>query len=517
MSERGKAGVALAGNTVAFTVCFAVWVMNGVLVTYLVDNGLFRFNDAQIGLLIGVPILTGSLLRLPLGILTDRFGGRPVFGVLMLLAAVPTWLVSRADSYADFLLAGLGFGVTGASFAVGVAFTSVWFGKDRQGTALGVFGAGNTGAALTRIFAPFLLLRLTAHGENLEGWRTLPRLYAAALVVTAVAFLLLTTNRKPAASLTLGERLRPLGRLRVWRFGLYYSLVFGGFVALSQWLIPYYVNAYFAPVTTAGLLAAGFSLPAGLVRAAGGWMSDRWGGRAVMVRVLAGCALCFALLVVPRMTIESPGRGVMAARAGVVETVDAEQIVVGGQRYPLARRGGEPPRERGADTEGVLVFPTRSFRQEPVVAPGERVAKRQLLARGVTSIYFQANLWIFTGLVLLAGLLMGIGSAAVFKLIPDYFPDEVGVVGGLVGVLGGLGGFLFPILFGSLLQATGLWTSCWMFLAALALVCLLWLNAVAKRVRVEQAPLLERQLESAPEPASAGAGRRREVPAGAPA
>lgn len=485
MSERGKAISVLTMNTLAFTVCFACWTMNGVLVTFLVDNGLFRWSDAQVGLLIGTPILTGSLLRLPLGMLTDRFGGRLVFPLLMTAAALPAYWVGAATSYPEFLLASLGFGLAGASFAVGVAYTSLWFPRERQGVALGIFGAGNVGAALTSLMAPSLLGHLTAQGASPEGWRALPRLYAALLLVTAVVFVLGTSSRRAAAGrLTLAQRLVPLRSLRVWRFGLYYALVFGGFVALSQWMIPYYVSAYRLSVASAGLLAAAFSLPAALSRPLGGWIADRWGARRLMYQVFAGCALCFALLVFPRMVIESPGRGVMAAQAGTVRAIRPDAVVVGERSYPLS---GKPV--AWADEElGVLVFPRVASWQEPIVALDEQVGKRQLLARGVTSIYFQANLWIFSGLALVAGLLMGMGSGGVFRFIPDYFPREVGLVGGLVGVIGGVGGFLLPLLFGYLLQTTGLWTSCWMFLAALAAVCLLWLHRVVRKLAQLPAP-----------------------------
>ncbi|MCK5573398.1 MAG: MFS transporter, partial [Bacteroidetes bacterium] len=162
MTEGKKAYKVLTMNTLAFTVCFAVWTMNGVLVTYLVEQGVFTWDKAQIGWLIGIPVLTGSIMRLPVGVLTDKFGGRIVFGVLMLVAAGATFLLSYASDYSDFLLGSLGFGLSGASFAVGIAYTSLWFRKERQGTALGIFGAGNAGSALTSIGAPWLLLHLTS-------------------------------------------------------------------------------------------------------------------------------------------------------------------------------------------------------------------------------------------------------------------------------------------------------------------------------------------------------------------
>ena len=196
MTENGRAYRVLTLNTLAFTVCFAAWMMNGVLITFLVNNGLYDWDKAQMGWLIGIPVLTGSIMRLPVGILTDKYGGRFVFGTLLLISAIPMYLVSQADSYMQFLLTGLGFGLTGASFAVGIAYTSVWFSRNRQGLALGIFGAGNAGAALTTMGAPIFLMTLTDQGTNLEGWRTLPQLYALALVVMAVAFLLFTHSKR---------------------------------------------------------------------------------------------------------------------------------------------------------------------------------------------------------------------------------------------------------------------------------------------------------------------------------
>jgi NNP family nitrate/nitrite transporter-like MFS transporter len=221
-------------------------------------------------------------------------------------------------------------------------------------------------------------------------------------------------------------------------------------------------------------------------------MSDRWGARAVMYWVLGSCFIGCLLLIVPRMDIQSPGEGVMAARPGTVTAVTASEIVVDAQRYPLRPRPEDTPRER---EEGMLVLPTSAFWQDPVVQVGDAVKKRQLLARGITHIYFQANVWIFTALVFFVGIMMGIGKAAVYRHIPDYFPQEVGVVGGIVGVIGGLGGFICPIIFGYLLRATGIWTTCWMFFALISLVCLVWMRVVIQRMMQAQAPVLMRQIE----------------------
>lgn len=487
MSEGKRAHVILTMNTLAFTVCFAAWMLNGVLVTYLVDNRVFEWTGSQMGILIGIPVLTGSVTRLPIGMLTDKLGGRPVFAGLLALSAIPMFLLGYADTYAEFVLASFGFGLTGAGFAVGIAFTSVWYEKKHQGTALGIFGAGNAGAALTTLGAPSLLRWLTDGGQNLDAWRTLPAVYAAVLLGMAVLFFVFTKNKRPegAAQRTVGQMLAPLGRVRVWRFGLYYFLVFGGFVALAQWLVPYYVNVYAMSVVMAGLMTSIFSFPSGVIRALGGWMSDRFGARRVMYWILGLTALSCLLLFMPKMDIESPGRGVMAAQAGTVTHVSDTEIRVGEASYPLMAA----PRERIREYEDTrnLILPEVQTWQVAQVEVGDTVVKRQLLARGVTHIYFQANVWIFTFLVFVIGITMGIGKAAVYKYIPEYYPNEVGVVGGIVGVIGGLGGFFCPIIFGYLLDLAGLWTTTWVFLFGVTIACLVWMHVVVQRSEAAKA------------------------------
>lgn len=499
--ERRMAWWILTLNTFAFTICFACWMMNGVLITFLVDNGIYKWDPSEMGWLIGIPVLTGALFRLPLGVATDQWGGKPVFGILLLVSAIPMYLVSYCDSYWQFFAAGLGFGFTGTSFAIGIAYTSVWFPKRLQGTALGIFGAGNIGAALTSLGAPQVLNWLTESGENLEGWRALPKFYAALLIGTGILFLLTAKNHFPAdaAAKSLVQRFQPLKSIRVWRFGLYYFFVFGGFVALAQWLVPYYVNAYGTTVALAGALAACNSMPSGVIRAAGGWMSDRWGARTIMYWVFGSSLVCCALLVVPQMDIRSPGSGIMARAAGEVTSVTGSEITVkstklGAHTYPIIPSSGDLVSQEERNKR-LLIWPRSASWHEAVVTAGQQVKKKELLARGVTEIFFQANIWIFTILSLVLGAVLGIGMAAVYKHIPDYFPDDVGVVGGIVGVLGGLGGFVCPVIFGYLLKETGLWTSCWMFFFVLILVCLTWMHIVIRRMTIATTPDVAHHIE----------------------
>jgi NNP family nitrate/nitrite transporter-like MFS transporter len=466
-------------NTLAFTFCFGTWMINGVLVTYLIENQVFDWGPIEVGWLMGIPVLTGSIFRLPVGILTDKYGGKPVFTGLLLLCSIPLFLLSQANSFTTFVLCSFGFGLAGTGFAVGIAFTSVWYPKHWQGTALGIFGAGNAGAGFTTMVGPSLLNYMTNNNTNIEGWRNFPLFYAVAMIFIAVLFFIFTENKKPVNNnKNLKQLLSPLKNVRVWRFGLYYFLVFGCFVAFSQWLVPYFTNVYALSLVMAGLLASLFSIPSGIIRALGGWLSDKLGARRVMYWVLGSSIVFSIILSVPKMDIFSPGKGVAAKKGGVITSVSDKLIVVDKTEYKLKQKNNQ---SENLD-ERTLILPAKDMWQTPIVAAGDTIKRNQLLAKGSTRIFFQANVWIFTLFVFLIGIAWGIGKAAVYKHIPNYFPTEVGVVGGMVGVIGGLGGFFCPIFFGYLLEWTGLWTSSWMLMFFISAVCLIWMHQVVKKL-----------------------------------
>jgi NNP family nitrate/nitrite transporter-like MFS transporter len=220
-------------------------------------------------------------------------------------------------------------------------------------------------------------------------------------------------------------------------------------------------------------------------------MSDAFGARKVMYWVLGASTVISLMLIVPKMEIYSPGKGIMAKQSGMVQEVSDTSVVVGSKVYPLVSKSDELQNIE----DNVLIFPTKEVWHEPSVEVGQEVERKQLLAKGVTRIYFQANVWIFAVLVILLGSIWGVGKAAVYKYIPDYFPHEVGVVGGMVGVLGGLGGFVCPIIFGYLLEGTGLWTSCWMFMFFISAICLWWLNATVQKMMRKKHPESADQIE----------------------
>lgn len=288
---------ALSLSTFAFTICFAVWTIFSIIGIQIKDQ--LSLSETQFGLLVGMPILTGSLVRIVLGVATDRLGGRIVYTITMLAAALATFLLSWATTYPQMLLAALGVGLAGGSFAVGVAYVSRFFPAAKQGTALGIFGVGNVGAAVTKFVAPFVMIAF--------GWQATAQIWAGVLALTAILFWLFSKDdpvtaarRGQAAPLrSLKAEFAPLKNLQVWRFAAYYFFSFGAFVALALWLPHYLIGVYGFDVKTAGMIGAAYSIPASIFRAYGGHLSDRIGARSVMYATFIVSLAATAILSIP--------------------------------------------------------------------------------------------------------------------------------------------------------------------------------------------------------------------------
>jgi NNP family nitrate/nitrite transporter-like MFS transporter len=288
---------ALTLSTVAFTVCFAVWTIFSIIGVGLKDQ--LGLSETQFGLLVGTPVLTGSLVRIVLGIWTDRYGGRLVYTATMLAAAVATALLVFAQTYEQFLLAALGVGFAGGSFAVGVAYVSRFYPAEKQGTALGIFGVGNVGAAVTKFLAPFVMIAW--------GWQSVALVWAAVLAVMAVIFwftseddpVTIRRRKEGYPQRSLASEFAPLRNPQVWRFSLYYFFAFGAFVALTLWLPRYLIGVYGFDIATAGIVAAFYSVPASIFRAYGGTLSDKIGARTVLYWTFGVAALMTFILSLP--------------------------------------------------------------------------------------------------------------------------------------------------------------------------------------------------------------------------
>ena len=396
ITQQRKAWSVLIVSTLAFTVCFMVWMMFGVIGIPI--KKLLNLNATQFGLLTATPVLTGSLIRVPLGIWTDRYGGRIVMTLLMAATVPAIWLMAYATAYWHFLVIGLFVGLAGGSFSVGTPYVARWFPSNRQGMAMGIYGAGNSGSAVNKFIAPVLLVAF--------GWNIVPQVYAAMMAGTVILFWFFSFS-DPAHLVTtrvkFSEQLKVLKDPKVLKYCQYYSIVFGGYVALALWMVQYYIGEFGLEIRIAALLAACFSLPGGVLRAVGGWLSDKYGAHSVTWWVLWVSWICLFL----------------------------------------------------------LSYPQTDFTINTITGP--------------QTFHLGLNVYMFTLLMFVLGIAWAFGKASVFKYIANDYPDNIGAISGIVGLAGGLGGFVLPIMFGLLLDFTGIRSSAFMLMYGVVWVSLIWM------------------------------------------
>ncbi len=380
MSPRGNP-LQLTLATGAFAVCFAVFGSVSAMMPILKKQ--LALDPVRVSIALAVPVLLGSLGRIPLGILTDRFGGRVVFSAVMAVSIVPALLMGWASSYGQLLLYGFFIGIALASFSVGVAFVSRWYPPEAQGKALGIYGAGNIGQSLAAFGAPVVA---KAFGFSWGFW-----LFAALTLVWLVAFLAKAENAPVTVRpKSFAEAIEPLREQKSWILSLYYFLTFGGFVAMSVYLPTFLTEMFKLTPADAGLRTAGFVVLATAMRPVGGILADRAGGQRVLTWVFPFTAAMAIFLACPLIATFTIGALGMAAA-------------------------------------------------------------------------------------------IGLGNGAVFKLVPEYFPNTVGSVTGLVGAAGGLGGFFPPLVLGLVRRETGSFTLGFVFLALFAIACLITLIRTNRR------------------------------------
>lgn len=371
---KGAGGRNLALATLAFALCFSAWGMLAPLAPRLQDD--LGLSGTESSIMISIPVVLGSLLRLPLGALTDRFGGRLMFSGLLAYTAGAAVLIGFASSYPALLGAGFLLGVAGASFAVGVPFVADWYDERRQGFALGVYGVGNIGTAVAAFSVPAIV---NAFSQEVAG-------IAFGAIIGGYALVWRFAARDAPKARTAPPRYRDVLRSGwdLWRLSLFYFVTFGGFVALALFLPTLLINWFDLSLTDAGLRAAGFTVLATAARPLGGWLADRIGGREILALAFVGIGL------------DAVGLSWQASDPGIV---------------------------------AVTIF------------------------------------------CLSMAAFLGLGSGAVFKLVPQFFSRSKGAVTGIVGAAGGLGGFFPPLLLGAINDATGEYVLAFVLLAVLASLC----------------------------------------------
>ena len=428
MEDRRGRNSVLTLSFIAFTLMFAVWLQFGILAIPIQKE--FGLSDTQFYWLTALPVLNGSIWRLFTGIWADKFGGKKVMMALLLLSAIPTAMLTKVHSVSALFILAFLIGIAGNSFSAGIAWNSAWFEREHKGFALGVFGAGNLGASITKLIGPGIISATAGAvyfgGLAVGGWRLVPAIYTVLLIVMALAILILTpkVDRKPGSTTPLKEQLEPLKEIRVWRFSLYYTVVFGAYVSLSSMLPKYYEAQFGVVLWKAALLTALFIFPASLLRPLGGSLSDRFGARRIMYWTFWAMIVTSGILMMPQGHI-------------IVEV------------------------SKTKSSNGILeVMP------------------------------WHVGILPFAILTILLGSAMGIGKAAVYKHIPEYFPTHVGAVGGLVGMLGALGGFFLLPIFGYVQAWSGIKSSPFGVLFFLTLICLLWMHLVVMKLLQKQSPTL---------------------------
>lgn len=370
----GGSGRNLTLATIAFAACFSAWGMLAPIAPDIQKE--LDLSNIQTSIMISIPVVLGSLLRIPLGLLTDRIGGRVVFTAMLFYSAGAAVLVGFASSYATLIGAGFLLGAAGASFAVGVPFVSQWYSAERQGVALGVYGMGNIGTAVAAFSVP--AIRDSA-GQEVAG-------LVFGAVIAAYALIWMSLARQAPVEkgppTRYGEVLRSGWKL--WRLALFYFVTFGGFVAMALYLPKLLVDWFDLSLTDAGLRAAGFTLLATASRPIGGMLSDRIGGNRVLAIAFLG---------------------------------------VGVDAIGLSWQASVP------------------------------------------------NMALTTFFCLTMAMFLGLGSGAVFKLVPLSFPKATGAATGIVGAAGGLGGFFPPLFLGVVKDATGDFVLAFVLLVAFAWLC----------------------------------------------
>ena len=389
MNDSQGNGRQLGLALLAFTATFYGWALLGPLGPDLQDD--LGLSDIQLSVAVAVPVLLGSLMRIPMGVLTERFGGRRVFTWLLAYTVVPLVVLGFVhDSFAAIIALGFLLGFAGSSFAVGVPFVNRWYPPERQGAALGIYGAGMGGTVLAGLTAPRI--------ADAAGMSTV--FFVAAGLVAAVLVIWIVLARDapvPNRPASMRDPFAVLGTgMRAWALVLFYFLAFGGFVAMYLYLPKLLTGVHELSKTDAGTRAAGFALLAVIGRPLGGIVSDRIGAE----RVLRVCFVAVLVLAI----------GLAAGYESMV---------------PL------------------------------------------------------------TICCLTMALALGLGTGAVFKLVPVWFPDNVGAVTGVVGAAGGLGGFFPPLVMGVVKSATGGYALGFVLMALVALACLFVLHALGAPQRVE--------------------------------
>ena len=374
MITTNKSGyVQLALQALSMVAGFMVWVVISSLMPYIRED--ISLSAGQTALVTAIPVILGSLLRVPVGYLTNRYGAKIVHTVIFVILLFPVFLVSQAQSLAALIIGGFLLGVGGSVFSIGVTSIPKYFPKERHGFVNGIYGLGNAGTAVSVFLAPVAAAAF--------GWRATVQMYLALLLIFIAATFLFGDKDEPQVKTPVLEQIKSIYKLpKLWFFCLFYFITFGSFVAFTMYLPNFFVANFGFSKVNAGVVSAAFIVAATLTRPVGGWLADRFNGYKLLMIVFVGVTIFAAAL---------------------------------------------------AFTPGVKVY---------------------------------------IACIMSLALLAGIGNGTVFKLVPENFLGQAGIVNGLVAAFGGLGGFFPPLILSWVHQMTGQYSIGFMLLSEAALASL---------------------------------------------
>ncbi|MEC1086525.1 nitrate/nitrite transporter [Bacillus paralicheniformis] len=266
---------------------FMVWVLISSLMPHIKQD--IALTDSEISLVTAIPVILGSLLRIPLGYYTNRFGARITFMISFLLLLFPIFWISTADSLFDLILGGFFLGIGGAVFSIGVTSLPKYYPKERHGFVNGIYGAGNVGTAITTFAAPVV--------AKTAGWENTVRMYIVLVAVFALLNFILGDRKETKVTVSVTEQMKAVYRNQtLWFLSLFYFITFGSFVAFTIYLPNFLVNHFGLDPVDSGLRTAGFIAVATFLRPVGGWLADKFNPLKLLMYVFAGCTLSGILL-----------------------------------------------------------------------------------------------------------------------------------------------------------------------------------------------------------------------------
>ncbi|WP_188205545.1 nitrate/nitrite transporter [Alkalibacillus aidingensis] len=282
-----KPGLQLTVQTSSLVIGFMVWVLISSLMPYIRED--IELTSGQASLVTAIPVILGSLMRIPLGFYTDRFGARTMFLISFIILLFPVFYISIATTFADLVIGGLILGIGGATFSIGVTSLPKYYPKEKHGFINGVYGVGNIGTAITTFGAPII--------ADYIGWQNSVRAFIILLLLFAAIVFFFGDRKEERAKKSMVEQIKGVySNATLWFLSLFYFITFGAFVAFTMFLPSFLVDNFELEPVDAGIRTAIFIVIATLMRPVGGLLADKFNAYKILMFVFLGVTFSGVLL-----------------------------------------------------------------------------------------------------------------------------------------------------------------------------------------------------------------------------